>query len=132
MRGCSTESLSVFTEMVLFAAALILKAVRRVDSRGTPGLGGDASFPLLFAMCSVNTQATSCMLDLFMKFKYFNTNLGAAEDLGETRSSRKTKTQHLSLENLLTRAVPKLDVPSREPLRWAGVVNRLFSPLKLH
>lgn len=71
--------------MVLFAVALILKSVRRVDSRGTPGLGGDSLFPLLFAMWSVNTQATSCVLDLFMKFKYFNTSLGAAEDLGETR-----------------------------------------------
>lgn len=33
---------------------------------------------------SVCTQTTSCVLDLFMNFQYFNTNLGYAEDLGDT------------------------------------------------
>lgn len=32
---------------------------------------------------SVNTQVASCMLDLFMNFKYFSINPGVAVDLGD-------------------------------------------------
>lgn len=59
---CPRKTINPFRKWVLLSKCRVIN--------NTGNLGDD----------NLNTQAASCVLDLFMNFKYFNTNLSAAED----------------------------------------------------